>query len=158
MQLKLCCSRKNHIRLTWVMTMSDHPVVCLWFKIRRKHHSLSCCLSIIHLKKRKKASHVYKFFSCPHEMLNFNIFLNTLFAIKNITNQHEGTWECCMEEKSYRTLFWASKVCKRGLLLWILRWSIGNKWIEKSPQEDKWMLDYIAFYFIILKHHIYLYI
>ena len=45
------------------------------------------------------------------------------------------------------------KYAKEAYCYEILRWSIGNKWIEKSPQEDKWMLDYIAFYFIILRHY-----
>ena len=93
------------------------------------------------IKKRKKASHVYKFFSCPHDA-HFNIFLNTLFAIKNITNQHEGTWECCMEEKPYRTLFWASKVCKRGLLLWnfkVEHWQQMDRKITSRRQMDAWL-------------------
>ena len=47
------------------------------------------------------------------------------------------------------------KYAKEAYCYEILRWSIGNKWFEKSPQEDKWMLDYIAFNFIILKHHIF---
>ena len=32
------------------------------------------------------------------------------------------------------------KYAKEAYCYEILRWSLDNKWIEKLPQEDKWML------------------